>query len=599
MNFDSMINKDGTKKYAYIMLLMIGDEYVPASIVLAESLKKIGCLADLVIMVDEQILTNELAELLKMFYDKIIPIKKIKINNKDPVQKYIITKILGLKFTEYEKVALIDVDSIILSNPNKIFEYDYPAGLYIKNVLSTGIILLKPDIQDFLNLETNAKNLSTSLSKPLVYLFEDYYKKFNPIDNRILKSNDYSDAYGIQYNVNKPFIIKSTIPIETRCKWEHFKLWFMHFRSISNDYPDISKYKSLSGAIELLKYYLAPLSRFILLNRSRYKKVKKEQIKELYGISTDKNLDYYHLNVSKESDSDDLVYLLNDLTIKSFVDYLKSKTNLFENLMITSVTNINNIIKQVDSSLILDYLLSEYIKIFPNVFVVLLINEESEHKTKLTPELKQNLFFKKEFSFMGLIIKNIMFNIYQDKVYQERILELSNYNDYTKYRVQLLLYQTIFPIQLTSNDNKKIFVINDINSKIRLGSIFFNSNTLNRYNKHQIQPIVKNQIKKKELKSILNFQSVKKWLYNIYSGNHLDNIIVIQHKPLIILDTNNYTEEEANKILNKKIDLFELIVNPSKKFNSGKDYYYKIAENINNPEYYWVYEGIKVLLDKN
>ena len=40
MNFDSMINKDGTKKYAYIMLLMISDTYVPASIVLAESLKK-------------------------------------------------------------------------------------------------------------------------------------------------------------------------------------------------------------------------------------------------------------------------------------------------------------------------------------------------------------------------------------------------------------------------------------------------------------------------------------------------------------------------------------------------------------------------------
>ena len=104
---------------------------------------------------------------------------------------------------------------------------------------------------------------------------------------------------------------------------------------------------------------------------------------------------------------------------------------------------------------------------------------------------------------MGLIIKNIMFNIYQDKVYQERILELSNYNDYTKYRIQLLLYQTAFPIQLTSTDNKKIFILTDTNSKIRLGSIFFNSNTLNRYNKHQIQPIVNNQIKKKELKSIL------------------------------------------------------------------------------------------------
>ena len=42
-------------------------------------------------------------------------------------------------------------------------------------------------------------------------------------------------------------------------------------------------------------------------------------------------------------------------------------------------------------------------------------------------------------------------------MYQERLLELSNYNDYTKYRVQLLLYQTVFPIPLTSNDNKKIY----------------------------------------------------------------------------------------------------------------------------------------------
>ena len=70
MNFNSMINKDGTKKFAYIMLLMLTDEYVPPSIVLAESLKKIGCLADLVILIDEKIITDEITELLKIFYDK-------------------------------------------------------------------------------------------------------------------------------------------------------------------------------------------------------------------------------------------------------------------------------------------------------------------------------------------------------------------------------------------------------------------------------------------------------------------------------------------------------------------------------------------------
>jgi len=597
MNFNSMINKDGTKKFAYVMLLMLTDEYVPPSIVLAESAKKIGCLADLVILVDEKILTDEISELLKLFYDKVIPINKMEINNKDHVQKYIVTKILGLKLTEYEKVALIDVDSIILSNPNKIFEYNVPAGLYIDNVLSTGIVLLKPNIDDFLNLSTEAKGLDDNISKPFVYLLESYYKNFNPIDPKILKSNDYSDAYGIQFNVNKPFIIKSSIPIETRSKWTHFKLWFMHFRSIMNDYPDISKFKCLASSIELMQYYLAPLSRFILLERNRYKKVKQKQIKELYGISTNKNIDYYHLNASKEYESDDLVFLINNYSISSFVDYLKKKTILFNNLVATSVVNIRDLIRQVDSTLILDYLLSEYVKIFPNIFVVLLINEASEPKSKLSNDLKQNLFFKKDFEFPGLVIKSILFNIFQEKVYQERLYQLAMYNDYTTYRVRLLFYQTIYPINLSgSGDNEKIFILDDINSKIRLSSIFFNSNTLSRYNENKIQPIKNNKIEKKELKSLLNYQSIKKWLYNIYSGNELSNVIIIQYKPLTILDSNKYTKQQAEKILNKKIDLFELIVKPSKKYNQDSKIYDDIIKNINNPETYWEYEGIKVLI---
>lgn len=606
MNFDSMINKDGTKKYAYIMTLFGSDEYVPPAIVLAESLKKIGCLADLVILVDIDILTDEISGLLKIFYDKVIQVNKIKVTNSDPTQKYIVTKILGLKFTEYEKVALIDVDSIILSHPNKIFEYDCPAALYIENVLSTGIVLLKPNIKDFLNITTKAKSLTNEISKPLVYLLESYYKNFNSIDPKILKSNDYSDAYGIQYNINKPFIIKSPIPIETRSKWPHYRLWFMYWRSILNDNPDISEYKCLADSNYLMKYYLAPLSRFILEDRSRNLKVKKNQIKELYKISTNKNLDYYHLNVSKEYKSDDLVYLINDYTIGSFIEYLKKKTNIFGNLTPTSILNINQLLSQIDSTLILDYLLSEYIKIFPNIFVVLQITEAENPRIKLSSDLKQNLFFKKEFEFPGLVLKSILFNVYQEKVYQERLYELAAYSDYSTYRIQLLLYQTVYPINWINNQisqdkannetTNKIFVFDDTNSKIRLSSIFFNSNTLSRYSENKIQPIINNQIKKKELKSLLNYQSIKKWLYNIYSGNELANTIIINYKPLIILDSNNYTKESAEKILNRQIDLFELIVKPSKKYNENAEYYDKIISNINNPETYWEYEGIKVLI---
>ena len=590
-----MINKDGSRKYAYVMLLMINEKYAPASIVLAESLKKIGCLADLVMMIDENI-SEDTINLLKIFYDKIIKVEKIVIKNRDVTQKYLITKIQGLKLTEYEKIALIDVDSIIISHPNKIFSYKVAAGQYISNVLSTGIILLKPSLSDFEKLLVKSESINEDITKPFVYLLEEFYKDFNLIDPLILKSNDYEDAYGIQYNTNKPFILKSSIPIEVRIKWQHFKLWFMYFRNILNDYPEIENYKCLSEAKDLLKYYLAPLSRFIVEEREKNQEIKKDQIKELYGLSVKKNLDYYHLDLSREYNSDNLVYLINDYSISSFIEYLKNKTNILAGMNLSSIININDILKKIDDTVILDYLLSEYIKVFPNVYIILVVNESSKSKTKLTKQLKENLFFKKEFNLMGMVLKSILFNVYQEKVYQERLYELGIFADYEYYRIQLLFYQTIHPLALSMpNDNRKIFIFDDTNSKVRLGSIFLNRNTLDRYNEKKIKPIKDDQIERKELKSILNFQSIKKWLYNNYSGNQLDNIIIIKSKPLTILDLNLYTKTEGIKMLKKKIELFKLINSSSKDYT--KKYFDLIKEKLSSSKNYWEYEGIKVLIN--
>jgi hypothetical protein len=54
-NIESMIDKDGNKLYAFVMLLMINELYVSASIILAESIKNSGCVADLVILIDNSI----------------------------------------------------------------------------------------------------------------------------------------------------------------------------------------------------------------------------------------------------------------------------------------------------------------------------------------------------------------------------------------------------------------------------------------------------------------------------------------------------------------------------------------------------------------
>ena len=139
----NMIDNDGNKKYAYITFLIINELYVPASIILAESLKKIGSLSELVIMIDENI-SNETIELLKKFYDRIIKIEKIEIEHKDNTQKYILTKLEALKL-DYIKIIIIDIDSIILKYPDNSFSLPSPSVIYVDNVVKSGYIVIEPD----------------------------------------------------------------------------------------------------------------------------------------------------------------------------------------------------------------------------------------------------------------------------------------------------------------------------------------------------------------------------------------------------------------------------------------------------------------------
>ncbi len=595
MEIDKFIKSNGDKKYAYVMLLMIDEKYVSASLVLAESMRKTACLADLVVMIDETI-SEETINLLKKFYDRIIEIKKIKISNPDRTQKYLITKIEALKLTEYEKVALIDVDSIILDESNKIFEEKTPGIIYSDNTFNTGLVLLEPNKKDYDNIKSIS--VSNNIKKTFLYVLEKYYTDINKLDSKFLKSNNYTDALGIQYNENKPFIIKSPISIDLRVSWPHFKLWFLYLKNILNDYPDIEKYSCMKDSIELSKYYLASLSRFLLQEREKNKKKLKKRVKDLYNIDTEKDLDYYHLDISKEYDSDELTYLINDYTIKSFVEYLKTKTNLLQDSVYTTVIDIKSLVKMVDDINIIDWILSEYVKIFNNIFVILMINEEGEPRQKITNEMKNNLVFRKEFKISGIILKSIMFNIYQENVYNERIQELSIYNDYTEYRVQLLLYQSVYPLNI-EGDNQKIFIFNDTNEKVRLGSVFFNTNTLSRYTKGKMDLVKDNKISRKGIINILKFQTIKKWLYNTYSGNELDNVIVIKSKPFTLLDTNKYNEIEIKKILEKKIKLINIIFSSSKIFKQKTKSYDEVIKNINNPKKYWQYEGIKMYIYKN
>jgi len=134
---DMIVNNK--KNYAYVTLVMLGDLYISAAIVLAESLKKLKTQADLVVLVTPDV-TNKGKDILKMFFDHVIEISYIPIRNWRAKQQrfkkyldYVFTKFHVFNLTQYKKILLIDADAIVLKYPDHLFTLNAPAGCYLKD----------------------------------------------------------------------------------------------------------------------------------------------------------------------------------------------------------------------------------------------------------------------------------------------------------------------------------------------------------------------------------------------------------------------------------------------------------------------------------
>jgi hypothetical protein len=597
---NNMINVDGDKKYAYATLIMLNNIYASPAIVLAESIRKLGSLADLIIYVDKNLDKNTV-DLLRKFYDKIImiDIKLLEIENKNKTQKYILNKLCALELTNYEKVIMIDIDCIIFKNIDKVFMMNEPGLILIKgpnNIekMSTGLVLIKPDKQKFDEVKNLLKDEKIEKEeKPLIYVLKKIYENINTFEDTILSSNKYDESSdGIQYNVDKPFLMSSDKPIEDRIKLDIFKVWFYYFANILNKYPDIRKYKCLEETIQVSKYFLSGIGRTIVLFRNISKYNKFDNVKNIYGIQKRNNLEYYHLNISKEYDNTNVNYLVNNMDLNNFINYIKSKNSLFDNLY--NDGEIADIILQIKDEDLINYFLSEYIRMYTNVFAILLVNDDNIKENKNQVDIINNLIFTKEFTISGVVLKNILFNINQEYVYNERIEYLSTFDSDKKYNVILKIYKFIQPLNDLNEfnkNNKKIFIFNDTNSKIRFSSVFLNRNSLKKFNKKELVYLKKNKIDKNKLINIMKFQTLKKFIYNIWDGEEISNLIIVE--PMIILDTNVYKLGEIKKIIDKKIELIEIIFTNVQEYKKVASKYKQIIKNINNPKYYYEIEGIK------
>jgi hypothetical protein len=136
---EKMRDTNGNNIYAYVTLVMLGNTYIPAAIVLAQSLINTGSEADRVVLVTNDV-SEEGKNILSMFFNHVIPITYIEIQNwrteKQTWRKYlnlVFTKFHVFNLTQYKKIILIDADALVLKYPDHIFSLKAPAGCFLED----------------------------------------------------------------------------------------------------------------------------------------------------------------------------------------------------------------------------------------------------------------------------------------------------------------------------------------------------------------------------------------------------------------------------------------------------------------------------------
>ena len=245
-----------------------------------------------------------------------------------------------------------------------------------------------------------------------------------------------------------------------------------------------------------------------------------------------------------------VVYLI----LIDFINYVNIL--LIKNYNVKKYKNIKSFMKECDDK---EIIIDLYLKYSPSILIIL-INEEPIIKD----DIEKNIIFKKTIELSNYELKNILFNINQDYVYDERIINLDNTYTNEKYKITLICFETKDFINF--KDWSDIIICENIDKKIRASGLLLNKSV-------NIYDFIKNY---KDIKNTLILQSLKKWIYNNFNGEEITNMVIfIKNEKYVILDNNKYEDlllkiKELNKI---KLYFMELIFRYS-------DNYKKIIKDV-------------------
>ena len=565
---DMIVNN--VKKYAYVVLLT-KIEYFPGALVLAESLCTLGTEADLVILVSSNI-PESIRMILRRFFSKIIQIKRVP--NID--EKY--NKLQALTLTEYYKVIVIDIDTIVLKYPDYLFTLDTPA-VYMNegggggdggggegSGVYSGLYVLTPSISIYNKIMDTITN-ERGYKETINYIFTKVSKYNSIINSNYLgikysnnKDNVWKKSFMIQFVGDKPFLYKSRYSIEERVDRDDNKLWFFYYSKIINKNFNLLQVKELDDVNNLSRYYLSELSRQIYtmtkilqlnVNTSVDGKFTSRLNKIFKTDKIKKNFVYYHIDSLKEY----------NCTYAPSPSYPTPPTH------ITSGKHK----------------------------IIMLINSDKKVIDEEIRDVSLKIETRHDYKMKGYVIKNILVVLETELTYTERMDIINKmYKDDDKYyyvSVIVIVYND--KLQFKNTDNIKVY--EDVNSKMKLLSILtnntLNNNTLNNntltnntltnntltnntltnntLTNNTLTNNTLNMIENKKLDFFkkysnilenLKFQSLKKWIYNNYSYTELQLLLITQAHTsspcqdyeYVIVDNNNYSNDI---IIKNKVDL--------------------------------------------
>lgn len=296
-NPKKMIDKYGNSLYAYVVSVF-NDIDIAGAIVVAQSIRELGSLVDLVVFVTPNI--GDIGKFLLGSYFTHIYVNDL-VDKESDIN---FSRLVALNLDNYDKIIMVEPNCIFLRYVDHLFTLSAPAGCIIedresiitydehgnftlpndsqlnwykkfceccghgkiipkektddlKNVIMTGLLVFKPNKEEFKNIMSELSNSKERLTFQ-EYITKRYSGVWTSIDPKFYGLMGYPHwkvLFGVHFEDDKPYVMDSKIPIRMRSQYPDFALWHQFYSDILDRNPVLRRNKILFQANEMHLYF--------------------------------------------------------------------------------------------------------------------------------------------------------------------------------------------------------------------------------------------------------------------------------------------------------------------------------------------------------